>query len=114
MASYHRAWLYLTLGAMGAASTLIAGLEQASDAIGTGAKAITGKVTAALTQAGSDANSQICIELRTEELDVNGGFEYVRFYTTIAVADSEYAATLFGAYSRYKAVPVTAWDEVVD
>lgn len=114
MSKYHRAFFYLEVGAMGGASTLDAKLEQASAADGTGAKDITGKAITQLTGAGSDSNSLAGIELRTEELDVNGGFEYVRFSVTIAVADCAYAATLWGTSSRFEAVPTTAYDEVVD
>lgn len=114
MSRYHRGYLYLEVGAMGGASTLNAKLQQASAADGTGAKDITGKAITELTGAGSDGNSLAGIELRTEELDVNGGFEYVRFSVTIGVADVTYAATLFGTNPRYAAVPVTAYDEVVD
>lgn len=113
MEGYHRAWLFVSIGAMGAGTTFTAGIEQASDATGTGVKAITGKVLTSLTQAGSDANSLACIELQTEELDVSGGFEYIRFYTTIAGGDVSYEATLFGTIARYKPVPISAWDEVV-
>jgi hypothetical protein len=47
-------------------------------------------------------------------LDVNGGFEYVRFRVTIAVADCAYAATLRGLEPRYAPVSTTIYDEVVD
>lgn len=113
MEGYHRAWLFVLLGVMGAGTTFTAGIEQAQDAAGTGAKAVTSKVLTSLTQAGADDNSLACIELQTEELDVNGGFEYIRFYTTIAGGDVSYAASLFGTIARYKPVPTTAWDEIV-
>jgi len=112
--NYHRAWLHLKVGDMGALATLDAGLQQASDATGTGVKAIAGKTITQLTQAGGDGtDDDLCIELQTEELDVDGGFEYVRFYVTIAVADCVYAATLFGLCSRFKPVPTTNWTEIV-
>lgn len=114
MEDYHRAWFHLKVGDMGAAATLDAGLQQASDATGTGVKAIAGKTITQLTQAGGDGtNDNCCIELQTEELDVDGGFEYVRFYVTIAVADCTYAATLFGTCSRFKPVPTTNWTEII-
>lgn len=114
MSLYHRAFFYLMLGAMGANATVDANLQQASDAAGTGAKAITGKSITQLTQAGTDDNSLVGINLQTEELDVNGGFEYVRFRVTIAVADCAYAATLWGSEPRYGATAETIYDEVVD
>lgn len=113
MKNYHRAWFFLNLGAMGASATVDAGIQQASDGTGTGVKAVASKTITQLTKAGADDNSLVCIELQTEELDVDGGFEWVRFYVTIAVADCTYSANLFGSNSRYKPVPTTAWDEVV-
>lgn len=114
MENYHRAWLHLKVGDLGAAATLDAGIQQAQDAAGTGVKAITGKTITQLTQAGGDGtDDDCCIELQTEELDVDNGFEYIRFYVTIAVADCTYAATLFGACGRYKPVPTTNWTEIV-
>lgn len=114
MQNYHRAFFEVLVGAMGTNATVDADLQQASSATGTGAKAITGKAITQLTQAGSDANSPVGIELRTEELDVNGGFEYIRFRVIIGVADCAYSATLRGLEPRYAAVSTTIYDEVVD
>lgn len=115
MANYHRAALHLKVGDMGANATLDAGIQQASDADGTGVKAISGKTITQLDQsAGDGADEDLVIELRTEELDVTNGFDYVRFYVTIATADCVYAATLFGIVSRFKPVPTTAYTEIVD
>ena len=113
MENYHRARLDLNVGTMGAAATLDAGIQQASAAAGTGVKAIAGKTITQLTQAGGDANSLCTIELQTEELDVDNGFEYIRFYVTIAVADCVYGATLDGTCGRFKPVPTTNWTEIV-
>ena len=111
---YHRLWFLLYVGDLGALATFDAGLQQASAAAGTGVKAIAGKAITQLTQAGGDGpDESICIELQTEELDVDGGFEFVRFYVTIAVADCTYSAALLGACSRFKPVAVTNWTEIV-
>jgi hypothetical protein len=114
MEDYHRAWLFLQVGDMGALATLDAGLQQAQDAAGTGVIAIAGKTITQLTQAGGDGvDDLLCIELQTEELDVDNGFEFVRFYVTIGVADCVYSAALFGTCSRFKPVPTTNWTEIV-
>lgn len=113
MSKYHRAFFLLMLGAMGASATVDAKLQEAKDATGTGAQDISGKAITQLTKAGSDDNSLAGIELRTEELSVNSGYEYVRFVVTIAVADCTYSATLFGTETRYGPAPTTAYDEVV-
>lgn len=114
MSKYHRAFFKAKVGAMGSSATLTAKLQEAQDANGTGAQDITGKSTVALTQAGSDANSVVGIELRTEELTVNSGYEYVRFVVTITVADCLYDAELWGVGAvRYAPVPTSIWDEIV-
>jgi hypothetical protein len=110
---YHRAVLVLNVGEMQASATLDVCLYQATDVLGTGAKAITAKAITQLTQAGGDGDNLICIELRTAELDVNGGFDCVAVQDIVADAAVELAWTLFGFVSRYAPVPQTTWDEVV-
>lgn len=113
MRDYHRAWLYVNVGDMAATATLDVGLQQASDSTGTGVKAIAGKTITQLTQAGGDSNDVVCIELQTEELDVDGGFEHVRWYVTIANAAVEMAVTMFFVEPRFPPVPTTNWTEIV-
>lgn len=109
---YHRAWFVLNLGDINV-GTLDAGIQQAQDAAGTGAKAIAGKTITQLTAA--DGSDLVCIELQTEELDVDNGFEHVRFYVTLATVgvSAIYGATLYGLISRFKPVPTTNWTQVV-
>ena len=113
LSSYHRARFVLLLGDMAAGATVDAGIQQATDTDGTSVKAIAGKTITQLTQAGGDAGSPVCIELQTEELDVDGGFDCVRFYVTTAVGTTIFAAFLEGSPSRYEPVPTTEWNEVV-
>jgi len=109
---YHRAWFVLNLGDI-QIGTLDAGIQQAQDATGTGAKAITGKTITQLTAA--DGSDMVCIELQTEELDVDGGFEHVRFYITLGTVgvSAIYSAVLYGLISRFKPTPTTNWTERV-
>lgn len=113
LANYHRAWLVIDVGNMGAGATLDAGIQQATDTSGTGIKAIAGKTITQLTQAGGDAESLVCIELQTEELDVDNAFDVVRFYVTVANAAVEYSAILYGCSPRFAPVPTTNWQEIV-
>lgn len=114
MKNYHRGFFELQLGDMGAAATVDADLQQAQDAVGTGVKAITGKAITQLTQAGGDGVDDVAgIELQSEELDVDNGFEFVRFRVIIGVADCTYSATFKGCVSRYKPVPTTLYTEIV-
>ena len=107
---YHRAWLVINVGDQEGAATFDAQIRQAQDATGTGVKAITGKAITQLTGAGSDL---VCIELQTEELDVDNGFEHVSFRITIAGGAVIYSAILYGLTSRFKPVPTTNWAEIV-
>lgn len=111
--NYHRAWFVLNVGDMAVGATLDAGVQQAQDTGGTGVKAIAGKTITQLTQAGGDGDDLVCIELQTEELDVDNAFDCVRFYVTVAGAAVEYSAVLYGLISRFKEVPTTNWTEIV-
>lgn len=110
---YHRAWFVVEVGVMAAGATLDAGIQQATDTAGTGAKAITGKTITQLTQAGGDGNQILCIELQTEELDVDGGFDCVRGYLTVGTNTVYAACQLYGADTRFAAPPTTNWEEIV-
>lgn len=112
--NYHRAVAVIDVGDMAGGSTADFSMVQASDATGTGVKAITGKAATQLTQAGGDGNEIICIELRTEELDSANGFEHVAIKTIIAAAATEYSAILYGCVPAYMPVPTTNWSEIKD
>ena len=83
-------------GDLGASATLDALLQQASDSGGTGAKSITGKAITQLTQAGTDSNKQVLINLRPEELDVDNGFTHFRLSMTVATDTSDAGGIVLG------------------
>jgi hypothetical protein len=113
LGSYHRAFLVLEVGDMGALATVDCYLQEATDTTGTGAQNIAGKAITQLTQAGGDASSLVGIELRTEEMDVNNDYDCVRAYITTAVNTVIFSAVLYGVESRFAAVPTTEWAEIV-
>ncbi len=86
-------------GVLGAAATVDAKLQQASDSGGTGVKDITGAAITQIVKASGDAKQAI-INLRASQLDVEGGFRYVRLSLTVGTAASLVSATLFGCYPR--------------
>ena len=114
MKNYDRAWLVLHVGDMQATATLDCKLRQAKDSSGTSVKDVSGKAITQLTQAGGDGDQVVVIELRAEELDVNGGFEHVNYVITVANAAVELGAILFGAVTHYEPVPTTNYEEIVD
>jgi hypothetical protein len=114
MADAHRAFFLLLVGDIAATGTVDFLLQQATDAAGTGAKAIAGKAITQLTQAGGDSDDACGIELQAEELDVSGGFDYVRWQLTRANAAAELAVAVFlGEPMRFQPTVVTAWTEII-
>jgi hypothetical protein len=111
MENVHRAVILISVGDLAGSATFDVDIEQASDSSGTGVKAITGKSITQLTA--TDDDVALAIELRAEELDVAGGFEYIRVECTPAVAAVEFAVLVLGVVQRYRPVGVTAWQEVV-
>ena len=89
-------------GVLGTSATVDAKLQQALDSSGTGAKDITGKAITQLTQAANGASRQVLVNLRSEDLDVNAGFAYVRLVLTVGTAAAYTAAQLLGMNPRYE------------
>ncbi len=111
--NYHRFGVLLSVGAMAGGATLDLDIEQHTLAVGGTTKNITGKSITQLTQAGGDGNCLVWVECQTEELDVDGGFDYVSVEVTPAVGAVIFGAVLFGAIPRYPPCPTTGWEEIV-
>ncbi len=86
-------------GVMGASATVDAKLQQATSSGGAGAKDVTGKALVQILKAAGD-NKQAWINLRPEQLDVNGGFRWVRLSLTVGTAASIVSAMLLGVHAR--------------
>lgn len=101
-ASKFQAYLaILNVGAMSAGGTVDAKLQQATDSSGTGAKDVTGKAITQLTQAGTDSNKQVLINLNpSQHLDIDNNFDYFRLSVTVAVAASLISANVLGLHAR--------------
>jgi len=114
MNNHQRAIFLIITGAMGQAGTINFAVQQAQDAAGTGAKALTpAKAITQLTQAGGDGDDNIIVEVRTEELDVDGAFDYIRGVLTVAGATCTAAVFPLRGTSNYPPVPTTGWTEIV-
>lgn len=88
-------------GTLGASATIDAKFEQATDGSGSDAKDIDGKAIAQLVKASNDDN-QAVINLRQEEIDVDGGFTHVRLSMTVGTANSDCGAIVLGFDARYQ------------
>lgn len=80
------------VGTMAGSSTVIFKLQSAVAA--TGGADITGKTATTLTQAGTDSDKQVVINLRAEELPE--GHRYVKMVMTVAAADSDAGGIILG------------------
>lgn len=110
LAEYHRAFVEILTGNM--VNPLDVAIWQATDITGAGAKLVTGKAITQLN--GGDDDQSVGIELRTEELDVNGGFDCVRVQTINGGAGGNvYSVVLYGIVGRHYPAALTNWDEVV-
>jgi hypothetical protein len=100
MALFDQLMAVISAGTLGAAATLDAKLEQAKDVGGTDVKDITDKSITQLVKATND-DDQAIINVRAEELDVAGGFSFVRLTLTVAAAASLVYGELLGIGPRY-------------
>jgi hypothetical protein len=99
-------------GTLGSSATLDGKLEQAKDSGGSGAKDITGKAITQLTQAGTDSDKMVAIELDASELDVAGKFDHVRLTITVGTATSDAGALVIRHQPSYAPVDDSNLDEV--
>jgi hypothetical protein len=90
----------LQTGVLGTAATVDAKLVQAVDSSGTSVKDITGKAVTQIVKATGDAK-QVLINLKTADLDVEGGFAYVALSVTVGTAASLISASLWGRDPRF-------------
>lgn len=97
---WHNFMALLKTGVLGAAATVDAKIQQATDNAGTGAKDVTGKSITQLVKASND-NDQVTIDLKQEDLDFNNGFSFFRVSVTVGTAASLIDATILGFDPRY-------------
>lgn len=106
---YQRVVFLIECGTLGGA--VDAQVYQATDTAGTGAKVVAGKAITQLTA--TDDNALVAIEVRTEELDVDGAFDCVAILIT-PQGMNYMSCLVIGYATNYAAVPTTAFDEIVD
>ncbi len=102
MRNFYAVLASLNVGVIGAAGTVDAKIEQATDANGAGVKAVPGLAVVQLAKAGGD-NRQAGINVRQKDLDKNGGFRFVRMSVTVGGDATFLSATLTGFDARYGA-----------
>ena len=97
MGKFERVMFILQVGTMATNATLDAVVKQATDSSGTGAKNLTtSKAITQLTQAGSDSDKQVIINVLAEDLDMDNNFDHVALSVTGAAAASDYGVVALG------------------
>lgn len=99
MANFESILAKVFVGAMVATSTVNAKLVQAVTSGGS-YKDVTGKAITALLAAGGD-NRQALINCRGEELDLAGGYRFVKLSITVGTANTLLTGGVFGFHPRY-------------
>ena len=111
LADAHRAFGFLHLGTPAQGATIDVSMQQATDAFGTGAKALAGKAPTQLVA--GDSGGYVGIELQSEELDVTNGYEFAQVTVTVGTDTYTYSLVVFGGPLRYAPADVTDFIEVV-
>ncbi|MFM0506682.1 hypothetical protein [Paraburkholderia sp. RL17-373-BIF-A] len=102
-ANFNKLLGLIQTGVLGAAATVDAKFQQATDPAGTGAKDVPGAAVAQIVKATGD-NVQAEINLDPQQLDVANGFSFVQLSVTVGTAASLTAALLLGFTPRFAPV----------
>lgn len=103
-------------GDLGSSATIDAKVTEFTSDGGAGSHDITGKAITQLTQAGTDSNKQALINVRREDLDIDGGARYIKLSVTVGTATSDMGAVVLGVGARRNPASdndLSAVDEIV-
>lgn len=107
MSDFHALMVVVNVGTMSATGTLDGKFQQADTSAGGNVKDVTGKAITQLTAAGTDSDKFAVCNVREDDLDIDGGFRYVRWLQTTATANSYHSAVLLGFT---KGAPASTYD----
>lgn len=101
MGQFESLMFIISVGTMASTATLDAVIKQATASAGTGAKNLTvSKAITQLTEAGTDSDKQVIINVRAEDLDLANGFDFCAISVTGGTAASDYGVVVLGMNSR--------------
>jgi hypothetical protein len=98
-ANHERFMAIVATGVLGTAATVDAKIQQATDSSGTNAKDVANKAITQIVKASGD-NKQALINLKADELDMAGGFNYVQLTITVGAAASLVSAAVLGGVGK--------------
>jgi len=101
MGQFESLMFIISVGTMASSSTLDAVIKQATDASATGVKNLTtSKAITQLTQAGTDSDKQVIINVRAEDLDLAIDFDFCAISVTVGTDVIDYGVVVLGFNSR--------------
>lgn len=112
--NFHEFLAVVYAGIIVASGKIDAVLRQASSSTGGSNKAITGKSITQLTT--GDNDKQAIINLRTDELDVDGGFKWIALRMTFTTAGADAGGTIYALEPRFgpaNANDLASVDEII-
>lgn len=115
MKDFRRVIFVLMAGTLGASATLDYAIYGDTASGGSFATQITGKAATQLTQAGTDSDKQVIIEVTAEEAAAQG-FRYLQDEMIVAVATSDCGAVALADRARYSdasGLDLSTVDEIV-
>lgn len=115
MKQFRRVIFILSLGAMTTNSTVDMTIKGDTASNGSFATTITGKAITQLTEAGSDGNKQVAVEVTAEEVAAQG-YRYIRAAVVVGTAASLISLVGLGEFMRYSnasASDLSSVDELV-
>jgi hypothetical protein len=87
-------------GDLGSSGTLDFDVYEYTDASDGGEQEITSKSATQLTQAGTDSNKQVVINVRREDLDIRDDFRYIKAWMIVGTATSDCGLVVVGVVPR--------------
>ena len=107
MQKYKRVMFIVQAGALGTSATLDWVLKGDTASGGSYSTTITGKSITQLTEAGTDSDKQVIVEVTAEEVAAQG-FRYIRETLTVGTATSDAGSVAVGFGMRYS--PASEFD----
>jgi hypothetical protein len=113
LANFHRAVILIHAGVLGV--NVDVDIESATSTAGAGAGSFDAASKDITLTATTDNNTVSVIEIRTEELDVDGGYDCINLeMTPAAQTGCIFSAQIYGICPRFAPVATTLLDTVTD
>jgi hypothetical protein len=117
MRDHQRIVFLVDVGVIAAGGTVDFEVRQATSVAGAGATNVFPNAgfirMTQLTQAAGDGNDSVAVEVRTEQMDVDGGYAFLSGRLTVAVNTAYTCVIPLRLGTNYPPVPTTGWTEVV-